>query len=135
MHDIDVGLFARMLTRLPEHTPIAAEYEQTAGQQEGIWYSSQREHMVGWFRAQATRGSGNYTRKTPNRSSRSAYNRLLCVEAVLWMNEAAGVDSALVKQAAEAATKETNYRSRCAAARRYLPWESLYFRLTEKSSN
>lgn len=62
---------------------------------------TEREHMVGWFRANETTGSGHYSRNEPNRSARLCYNRLLNAASLLWIAEAVGVEQLTVKQAYE----------------------------------
>lgn len=114
--------FSKLLQRLEEHPSISDAYEQHHPQKQGAWYSSQREHMVSWFRSQSTLGSGKYTRSTPNRSAKTTYNRLLSPGGLIWISDALGADPALVKHAAEAAIAEPEYRKRCAVIRAVLPW-------------
>ena len=124
--DFDVLDFARLLNRLPAHLPISDAYDGFVDgeyRRGTPWYTSQRQHMVGWFRAQTTTGSGDYSRNTPNHSARRAYNRILNAGSLLWINEALGQDPDLVRQAAEAAALEREYRRRCRIVREYLPWD------------
>lgn len=123
--DFDTRAFARLLARLPEHLPISDDYEGRYPQPNGRWWSSQREHMTSWFRAQSTTGSGASPRAKPNTSAKVTYNRLLCAEGLLWINEALGQDLARVQAAADEAGAEPNRRKRCAIIRRHLPWEEV----------
>lgn len=119
--DFDVHRFARLLARLPAHLEISDSMEQTAPQENRRW-SSQREHMTGWFRSQATTGSGAYSRQRPNHSAKTTYNRLQSAEGMIWIAEALGADKDLVRQAAnEALTLPSS--SRCKHIRQYLPRE------------
>ena len=74
--------------------------------------------MIGWFRSQATRGDGAYTQSSPNTSAKTAYNRLQCPPAVVWIAEALGADEATAKRAIAA----QDHRLLSGAVRCVLPW-------------
>lgn len=120
--DFHVLRFARILSRLDATPPITTAYEGSSPQKRGVWYSDQREHMVGWFRGQATLGSGAYSRSRPNRSAKTAYNRLFAPGAILWIGEALGEEPAIVQAAADAARAEPNARRRPGIMRAHFPW-------------
>ena len=119
--DVDVKEFARLLARLPEHLPISDAMEEADPQKNGRWWTSQREHMSSWFASQATRGSGAFTRRAPNRSAKMTYNRLQHPEGLVWIAEALGVDPALVRQVARDAL-DVPRRSRSSFVRKHIPW-------------
>lgn len=119
--DVDVKEFARLLARLPEHLPISDAMEEADPQKNGRWWTSQREHMSSWFASQATRGSGAFTRRAPNRSAKMTYNRLQHPEGLVWIAEALGVDPALVRKVARDAL-DIPRRSRSGFVRKHIPW-------------
>lgn len=123
--DIHVRDFVRVLRRLEPHLPISDRYELDRPQRQGAWWTSQQEHMVRWFSDQLTRGSGTFTRREPNESARTTYNRLLCPAAFVWMAEALGEDPAVVQAAADAARDEPNARKRPGHLRKQLPWSRI----------
>lgn len=114
--------FALLLSGLASHMPISDEYDRVSGQATGRWWSSQQEHMVSWFRSQETTGSGAFTRRSPNMSARTTYNRLQCPGALLWIAEALGVDESIVKAVADMSAAEEEKRRRSALIRRHIPW-------------
>jgi len=117
--------FVRVLRRLESHLPVSDAHERDQPQLRDAWWSSQKEHMTRWFGDQNGRGSGAFTRKKPNTSARTTYNRLLCPAAFMWMAEALGEDPAVVSAAADAARDEPNARKRRGLLRRHLPWERI----------
>lgn len=117
--------FIRILRTLPASTPVADAYEKLHGQKRGVWYQTQQEHMIDWFKGQATRGFGAYIRTTPNFDARLTYNRLQGGEALLWIGEALGADHPLVSVAAVAAAAETDHRRRCGIIRHHLSWDAV----------
>ncbi|MDY5589074.1 MAG: hypothetical protein SPF30_03865 [Arcanobacterium sp.] len=121
--DIDVLDFVDILKRLPAHLPISDAYEEADSQRVGHWWASQRQHMISWFTAQATKGAGQYTRNKPNRSAKTTYNRLLNSASVLWIAEAVGVDEKLLTEASAKALAEPSKRSRPRIIREVIPWE------------
>lgn len=84
---------------------------------------TEREHMVSWFGANPTVGSGRYSRKKGNNDARTCYSRLQNAASLLWIAEAVGVDGALVRRAYEAAVSCGDRRRACGAIRREIPWE------------
>lgn len=125
-NDMTTREMVRVLRGLKPHLPISDDYERRQPQKTGSWWSSQQEHMVGWFSAQNSRGSGAYTRATPNTSARTTYNRLLCPAAFIWMAEALGENPAIVQATADAALAEPNARKRPGLIRKHLPWDRIY---------
>lgn len=123
--DFDVVEFATMLAQLDEHLPISDAYEREVPQRTGVWWTSQREHMVRWFGGQTTTGSGAFTRSAPNRSARMTYGRLQCPAALVWIAEALGEDPVTVEVAAGAARAAPNARRRSGVLRRHLPWSRI----------
>lgn len=114
----------RVFRGLPEFTPVQERLDpqEGAGPDRGTWYRSQKEHMVDWFSSQSTRGTGSYTRSTPNTSARVAYNRLQCPSAIVWIAEALGADEATVEQAIAEQFAERDHRRQSGAVRRVLRW-------------
>lgn len=118
------GEFARILAALPERLPVSAQYDADLPQKAGVWWTSQREHMVAWFGQQHTLGQGAYSRGTPVTDARVTYNRLNAPGALLWIAEAVGEERAVVQVAADAA-RAVPPRSRPAAIRRVIAWERI----------
>lgn len=125
VRDMHVSDFARILAHLEPHPPITEAYDDVAGQRQGVWYTSQRQHMVSWFRGQLTRGSGRYTRAEPNPSARTTYNRLFSPGAIIWIAEALGEEPTVVRNAADAAQAEPNLKKRPGILRKHLPWNRI----------
>ena len=84
---------------------------------------TEREHMVEWFRANETKGSGAYSRQVPNQSARRCYNGLMNAASLLWIAEAVGIDEPTVRRAYEAAV---DYRRACGAIRKIIAWDMIY---------
>ncbi|MFT0847310.1 hypothetical protein VR010_06075 [Actinomycetaceae bacterium L2_0104] len=114
--------FAKLITRLPAHLPISDSYEKEylPGRH---WWSSQKEHMVAWFRELS--GAGKYKRKSRGLGARHGYNHFQCAPGLLWLAEALGEDTAVVQEAAAAAGGVGRPASQCAAIRRKIPWRRI----------
>ena len=122
-NDIDIKQFAKMLQYLEPHPELTEELDQW-----GSVYSSEKAHMCLWFGGQATTGSGSYTRGKPNNSTRSAYNRLLCPGAMLWIAEVLGESPEQLKAACAAAieAEKENVRARGKAFRDVISFDRIY---------
>lgn len=119
--DFDVRDFAKLLASLSSHLPISDAMEEADPQKKGRWWASQREHMSSWFDAQASTGSGAFTRQRPNLSARTTYNRLQHPEGLVWIAEALGADQTLVQRVATEALTISRH-SRSGFVRKHLPW-------------
>lgn len=120
--DFDVRTFANLLDTMPENQPMS---DAMVSDLEEEWYSSQREHMCSWFREQVDTDAGTHTRKEPNHSARTTYQRLSDGPAMIWLAEVLGVDEGLIATAATEVEAEPETRSHCGIIRRYIPWELL----------
>ncbi len=113
-----------------DHYPISDSYNSTHGQRRGVTWSSQKEHLIPWLEAQATNGVPGFERKTPNTEAATMYRRLSCPECLLWLAEAAGVDSDLVAATAEHAKTLDLVVSRAAYIRHSIPWSLIESQLS-----
>ena len=80
--------------------------------------------MVGWM--SEMNGPGAYKRKSRGRTAKAAYNSLRCAPALVWIAEALGEDTDVVRRAvstAEAAGPSLS--SQCGAIRKVVPWDRI----------
>lgn len=115
----------KILQKKKEHYEISDEYNITHGQRKNVYWESQKHHLLPWLDAQATTGSGSFTRSKPNTEARIMYARLSCPECQLWLAEAAGVDKKLIQRAADEAKKLEKVVSRAAIIRKTIPWSEI----------
>ena len=87
------------------------------------WWSSQREHLIGWFSQLA--GPGAYDRKSKNLGAKHGYNHFQCAPGLLWLAEALGEDPSIVQRAAAEAGGIGRPAAQCAAIRRIIPWQRI----------
>ena len=101
----------------------------------GKWYTTQKEHWLGWLREYHGPGAYNRIRET-KRDARYAYNHIAEVEMLLWLIAAAGAPPSVVRAASLAASREVSLAARSAAVRKIVPWEVLEHMLwdSERSS-
>jgi len=113
---ISIAQFRRMIERLPS---------DETHHQPGVWYTTQKEHWLGWLREYD--GPGAYGRISgQNRDAKYAYNHIVCPEMLLWLIEAAGVRRDLVENARAAYQAGTTMMQKSGAIRRCVPWAELY---------
>ena len=132
---------ASRIAKLPATLPITTSFERNLRKLRiwgtaSVWYSTQKEHWLGWLKEYS--GPGFYERKNWNRDAEFAYNHIVCPPMVLWLGEASGVSSGLVRKAEQAALHaKPNLSAQAAAIRRVIPWGLIEDRLVnsnEKSS-
>ena len=127
----------RMTIRiLPERPRITTTLEQAlrkrANKKKVVWYSSQKEHWLGWLKEYD--GPGFYGRQDSNRTAEFVYNHINCPPMVLWLGEACGLPKALVVEAkTEALAAKPSRASQCAAIRNLIPWSKIEKKLGRKA--
>ena len=88
------------------------------------WYTTQKEHWIGWLGEYS--GAGAYGRKTETRrDAEFAYNHIVEVRMLLWLAEAAGVHRNLIAKARNAAKHRSSLQAKAAAVRRIIPWSEI----------
>lgn len=113
--EITIEQFRNTIKRLPSDRPKI---------QPGMWYKTQKEHWLGWLKEY--RGPGAYDRKGgKNREAKFAYNHIVNYQMLIWIIDAAGVDSNLVKKAKSVIDNKKTMQANAAAIRKIVPWEIL----------
>jgi hypothetical protein len=117
-------LRARIL-KLKESHPLAAHFEDAIRQRKtrkkDVWYSSQKEHWLGWLKEYD--GPGFYGRETWDVTAETVYNRVVNPAMVLWLGAAAGVPRARVQEAIDAAlAAKPSMSAQSGAIRKFIPW-------------
>jgi hypothetical protein len=97
-----------------------------------VWYTTQKEHWLGWLREY--HGPGGYGRLPgqPRRDAKFAYNHIVNPKMLLWLIAAAGVNPKLVTNARRSTSRPRALNQQAAAIRRHVPWEILMKALIRK---
>jgi hypothetical protein len=126
---------ANKIRKLRPHVPLTSEFERFLRGDESnrVWYTSRKEHWLGWLREYD--GPGAYNRQNADRSAEFIYNHIVCPPMVLWLWEASGVPKSKVAEAQRAALSSSpRLQSQSAAIRRIIPWEMIEARLDKMGS-
>jgi hypothetical protein len=121
---------SRKISRLRVAAPVTASYERAlvargVWSDEGVWYTSQKEHWQGWLSEYD--GPGAYGRKRwRGRSAEFVYNHIGCPPMLLWLAEAAGLSRSHVLAAKRSAlSARRNRATHCALIRKAIPWSAI----------
>jgi hypothetical protein len=115
------------IKRLDPSTPRHKELEKVLKEGVGFgnaWYSSQKEHWLGWLAEYE--GPGAYGRQTDKqgRDAEYVYNHIQCAPMLFWLIEALGFsDNDLDKGYLAVVAAPKRNASQCAALRKVVPWE------------
>lgn len=96
----------------------------------GVWYTTQKEHWLGWLEGYS--GPGAYGRKNWNRDAKFVYNHVVFPELHLYLIRAIPLESDLVVEAEEAEKNGKSPMEKSGAIRRVVPWQKIYRSLWEK---
>lgn len=116
---------ADLFERCADSYPVSERYLREVHDSPVKSGRNEREHMVIWFRANSTTGSGSFCRQKGNRSARTCYQRLQNAASLLWIAEAVGIDRATVERAFQAAVDKGDWRRGAGAIRSVIPWEAI----------
>ncbi|MFT3730799.1 MAG: hypothetical protein QM780_05130 [Hyphomicrobium sp.] len=117
----------RKIKALPERAPHTEALERWL-RRGPVWYSSQKEHWLGWLSHYG--GPGAYGRKVFDHDAAFAYNHCGCPPMALWLGEASGVDQEIVRRAGRAAVKMNGtFSAKCGIIRHHVPWHEIEARL------
>ena len=119
--DIDNLTMATIFANLPPQPEIADYLEEIS-----VGYDYDHLHMVTWFSAQTTHGSGHYSRGKQNFSAKTTYNHLLNPYSLMWIAAALEEDPNVVKKAAEEAEKVKTFAEKCGVVRKIIPFSRIY---------
>lgn len=98
----------------------------------GVWYTTQKEHWLGWLGEYNTGGA--YGRKPgQNRDARYAYNHIANPEMLLWLASAAGVSPSRIKAGRNAAARKVTMPAQAGAVRYHVPWDEIEAKLWPRS--
>ena len=112
---VSINQFIQAIQKLPSDKPRNTPKK---------WYSTQREHWLGWLNEYS--GPGAYGRKDgKNKDAEFAYNHIVEYRMLLWIIEAAGIEIKLVRRAKAAVDEGKSMPSNSAAIRKIVPWKVL----------
>jgi hypothetical protein len=116
--EFTVKRFIRAIENLPSDKPI---------RNPRVWYTTQKEHWLGWLREYHGPGAYGRVPGQPRRDAKFAYNHIVCPDMLLWLITAAGVSPKLVEDARRSASRVHSYslNQQAAAIRQYVPWGTL----------
>jgi hypothetical protein len=126
----------RLLAKLDPVLPMTRKYERLLSERgqfnmQEEWYSTQKEHWIGWLSAYD--GPGYYNRKNSNRDARFVYNHINCPPMLFWLCEASGVKKSLLLKAMDSALDmPCSFPSQCKLIRTTVPWETVEQALMER---
>lgn len=126
MTDIRCKTFSDYLATKRDYYPYSDKYIEQVYDSKEKTGRNECEHMVSWFKANETKGSGAYSQQTPNNSARRCYNSRMNAAPLPWIAETVGMDELTVRRAYEAAVAAGDYRRTCGAIRKIVTWDMIY---------
>lgn len=113
-----------LIAMLPAAQPVTNAFERRRPATGNVWYTSQKEHLLGWLGDYHTPGA--YGRQTPGKDAKHFYTRFQCVQGLMWLAEALGEDEATLKRAIqEVDAAGRNSAAQCGAFRQVIPWSRI----------
>ena len=122
----------RKILKLEVKAPITeklqAEFASRKSRKLDAWYSSQKEHWLGWLKEYD--GPGYYGRENWDVEAKTVFNRVVNPCMVLWLGEACGLPRKQVQAAAAAAlAAEDRMAAQSGAIRKVIPWADIEAKL------
>ena len=117
MRSVSITKFITAIRALPSDKPKVTR---------GKWYTTQKEHWLGWLSEYCGPGAYGRTGSAAARDARFAYNHIVEVKVLLWLIEAAGVPHVRVQKARLGAARAPSLSRKSAIMRKHVPWELLH---------
>ncbi|SHK58381.1 Site-specific recombinase XerD [Shimia gijangensis] len=123
---MDIQTLINRIRSLPEARPLTALLEREIGigaDYKRAWYSSQKEHWLGWLGACET--PAPYKRQASSATdARLVFQRLSCAPMLFWLADASEFEETRLRLAFDAVVAAPQNGARQSAAfRRIIPWE------------
>ena len=123
---MDAKRLTAVIEKLPSHSHFSQKLEAhpLLAINRDPWYKSQKEHWLGWLGEYD--GPGFYERKThAGRDANYIYNHIMCSPMLLYLPEALGVSTVLIKKAYDEVikTNDPKMAKQCAIIRSIIPFE------------
>lgn len=113
-----------LIAQLPVSQPVTDAFERRKPPTGTVWYTSQKDHLLGWLGDYDTAGA--YARRNPGQDAKFFYTRFQCVQGLLWLAEALGEEEATLRRAILAVDAAgRNSAAQCGAFRRVVPWSRI----------
>ena len=131
---MDARALGGVIQQLPEHKQYSQKLEAHTllAINRDPWYKSQKEHWLGWLGDYD--GPGFYQRKThAGRDAKYIYNHIMCSPMLLYLPEALGLSTELIKKAYDEVirTNEPKMAKQCRTIRSIIPFELVEKELAE----
>lgn len=118
---VNANTLCTLITTLPVPQPVTNAFEARQPATGRVWYTSQKEHLLGWLGDYHTPGA--YGRQMPGQDAKVFYTRFQCVQGLMWLAEALGENEATLQRAIqEVDAAGQNPAAQCGAFRRVVPW-------------
>ncbi|MFH8979334.1 hypothetical protein, partial [Streptomyces sp. NPDC017890] len=96
---MELAQLVTVIDSLQAAQPVTDAFEPRS-RDSAVWYSSQKEHLLGFWGEYNTPGA--YNRKHTDRDAKFAYNHLRCAPGLLWLAEALGEERAVLERGIDA---------------------------------
>ena len=116
MESVSIAKFIRAIRALPSDEPRVTP---------GKWYTTQKDHWLGWLGEYHTPGAYGRTSKD-GRDAEFAYNHIVEVKMLKWLIDAAEVSPELVERARRGSAAAKSLQQKSAAVRGHVPWHELH---------
>lgn len=112
---ITIEQFRNKIKRLPADKSV---------QRPGIWYTTQKQHWLGWLAEY--NGPGAYQRKNWGRDARFAYNHVVNPWMLLYLINAIPLPPEIIAAAEAANQTGSSMMAQSGAIRAVVPWTMIY---------
>lgn len=120
-----------VVATLPTRQPITDDFESRHPLAKRPWYSSQKQHLIGWLGEYGTGGA--YNRQKPGQDAQHFYTHFQGAPGLLWLAEALGEEQDTLHRAVEAIEAAgTKGAAQCGAFRRVIPWTRIEELLSQR---
>lgn len=118
---VDAGELCYLLHFLDAHPPVTEAFLVLYGQKTGVWWESQREHLIAYFGSRASACFGDVDEPSPD--ARGAFERMRRPEMYVWLLEALGEKQQVVEDVSRKVALASTHHAQIDVVRELVTWE------------
>lgn len=120
---VDAGELAYLLHFLDAHPPVTEAFLVLYGQKTGVWWESQREHLISYYGSRASACFGDVDE--PSRDAHAAFDAMRRPEMYVWLIEALGEEQATVEDISRRVARASTHHAQIDVVRELVIWDRI----------
>ena len=120
---VEAGELAYLLHFLDPHPPVTEAFLVLYGQKTGVWWESQREHLISYYGSRTSACFGEVDE--PCSDAHVAFDAMRRPEMYVWLIEALGEDQTRVEEISRGVARASTHHAQIDVVRELVTWDRI----------